>query len=77
MVLSRGRRQYGILLPSMPALPGLQDASDAIQAAHVDSHLISVTHPAAARQMQRVAVQLRGALQQIAAAAAAAEFQGA
>ena len=61
----------------MPALPGLQDASDAIQAAHVDSHLISVTHPAAARQMQRVAVQLRGALQQIAAAAAAAEFQGA
>jgi len=46
----------------------MQSLAHAIMSARDDSQLISVTHPAAARQMQRVAAQLVGALQLIAAA---------
>ncbi|KAL4853073.1 hypothetical protein ACK3TF_005858 [Chlorella vulgaris] len=45
----------------------MQELAGAILSARDASELISVTHPAAARQMQRVAAQMVGALQLIAA----------
>lgn len=47
--------------------PPLQELAGAILSARDASELISVTHPAAARQMQRVAAHMVGALQLIAA----------
>ena len=48
------------------AQPGSQDLTRGVLSARDASELISVTHPAMARQMQRVAAQLVGALQLIA-----------
>lgn len=62
----------GIHPGRLPALALPQDVAAAIMAARDASQLISVTHPGAARLMQRVAAQLIGALTQIAASDAAA-----
>lgn len=47
-----------------------QSVTTAVLSARDASQLIGVTHPAAARLMQRCAAQMVGALQQIAAEAA-------
>jgi hypothetical protein len=51
----------------LPPINPPQDVAGAIIAARDASELIAVTHPAAARQMQRVAAQMVVALRAIAA----------
>lgn len=62
-----GRRRPAQLPQPPPASTASQDTAAAVVAARDLSQLVSVTHPAAARHMQRWWAQMVGALQQIAA----------